>query len=285
MRVSGSTRTRLVRAAATALALLAIVLCAAAVANEWSRVSESIRSADPAWTAVGLGCALAAMVIIAAAWRASITALGGSAPNLTTTLRWYFAGELGKYLPGGLWAVLGRGELVRRGGVTRSVGYSSVMLSLLALYGSAVFPLGVLALHPSVVRWWRSKAQRLLRREIVLDIPDLSTVLRLLAMYLPAWIAIAACTIAIAHAFDAGGSPTRLAIATVAAWVVGFAMVPIPAGAGVREVVFVALAGLPAGVAVAVAVTCRLCFLLVDGVGGAIASASLGINRDDETTL
>lgn len=278
-------KARVAKAAALALALVAIGLCAAAAASEWGRVSEAVRSANPVWLAAGLVSALVAMVAIAVPWRASISVLGGSPPASPTILRWYFAGELGKYLPGGVWAVLGRGELARSGGIPRSVAYSSVMLSLLALYGAAVFPLGVLALHPRVVGWWRSTAQRVLRRDISLEVPDLSSIVRLLAMYLPAWVAIAACTIAVAHGLDAGGSPVRLALATIAAWVVGFAVVPVPAGAGIREVVFIALAGLPAGVAVVVAVTCRLCFLLVDGLGGALASASLGIKRHAEPGL
>jgi glycosyltransferase 2 family protein len=119
-------------------------------------------------------------------------------------------------------------------------------------------------------------------------VPSFGEVLRLLLGYLPAWAAVAGCSVAVGIALDTGGSPWRLAVASLAAWVAGFAVVPVPAGAGVREVVFVALAGLPAGLGVAVAVTARICFLLVDGLGGAIAAAWLGrrpAGRDGSATL
>jgi glycosyltransferase 2 family protein len=273
------TRQRTVRAVAGLAAVGAIALCVRAVVEEWPRVSDALRTASPGWLLVGLLLAAVAMVVIALGWGRCIRALGGEPPAQGTLVGWYFAGELGKYLPGGIWPVVGRGELAHRGGLSRQVAYASVVLSLVALYGAAVLPLGILVLHPRISEWWRAVAERILRRPIELAVPDLPTVVRLLLQYLPAWVAIAGCTLAVATALDAGGSWWRLAGATVAAWVVGFAAVPVPAGAGIREVVFLALAGLPAGLAVAVAVACRLCFLLVDGIGGAVAAAWIGLRR------
>jgi glycosyltransferase 2 family protein len=270
------TRQRVVRVVAGVAALAAIALCVAAVADEWPRVSDAVRTASLGWLLAGLGLAAVAMVLIALAWARCIQAVGGEPPDRGTLVAWYFAGELGKYLPGGIWPVVGRGELARRGGLGGSVAYASVVLSLIALYGAAVLPLGLLALHPRVVAWWRGLAERLLRRRFTLSVPSFGEVLRLLLGYLPAWAAVAGCSVAVGAALDTGGSPWRLAVASLAAWVAGFAVVPVPAGAGVREVVFVALAGLPAGLGVAVAVTARICFLLVDGLGGAVAAAWLG---------
>jgi glycosyltransferase 2 family protein len=273
------TRQRLVRVVAGVAALAAIALCVAAVSDEWPRVSDAVRTASPGWLLAGLGLAAVAMVLIALGWARCIQAVGGAPPDRGILVAWYFAGELGKYLPGGIWPVVGRGELARRGGMNRQIAYASVVLSLIALYGAAVLPLGVLVLHPRLSDWWRGLAERVLRRPIDIEVPNLATVVRLLLVYLPVWVAVAGCTLAVATALDAGGSPWRLAGATVMAWLVGFAAVPVPAGAGIREIVFVALAGLPAGVGVAVAATARLCFLLVDGVGGAVASARIGLRR------
>jgi uncharacterized membrane protein YbhN (UPF0104 family) len=277
MRAPSLSRQRIVRILAVAAALAAIVLCARLLLGEWSRVSDALRAASVAWLLVALALAGVAMVIIALGWARCIAAVGGRPPDRATLVAWYFAGELGKYLPGGIWPVVGRGELAHRGGVSRQVAYASVMLSLAALYGAAVLPLGILILHPRVSAWWRTVAERHLRRPIDLEVPDLRTVLVLVVQYLPAWVAVAGCTLAVAAALDTGGSWWRLALATVAAWVVGFAAVPVPAGAGIREVVFVALSGLPGGLAVAVAVTSRICFLLVDGVLGAAGSARIGL--------
>jgi glycosyltransferase 2 family protein len=282
------TRRRLGQVAAGLLAVVAIGLCIVAVADEWDRVSDAVRTADPALLALALLLAGVAMVGIALGWGRCIQAVGGEPPERSRLVAWYFAGELGKYLPGGIWPVVGRGELARRGGLGGSVAYASVVLSLIALYGAAVLPLGLLALHPRVVAWWRGVAERLLRRRFTLTVPSFGEVLRLLLGYLPVWAAVAGCSVAVGIALDTGGSPWRLAVASLAAWVAGFAVVPVPAGAGVREVVFVALAGLPAGLGVAVAVTARICFLLVDGLGGAIAAAWLGrrpAGRDGSATL
>jgi hypothetical protein len=49
-------------------------------------------------------------------------------------IAWYYSGEIGKYVPGGVWPVVGRGELARRGGVPAGRAYSGVVLSLAALY-------------------------------------------------------------------------------------------------------------------------------------------------------
>ena len=94
--------------------------------------------------------------------------------------------------------------------------------------------------------------------------------------YLPTWVGIAGATAAVSTAY--GADPGWQApAAAVLAWVVGFLAVPVPAGAGVREAVFVATSGLPAGVGLTVAVTTRLAFILVDLVGA--ASAAPGLRR------
>jgi hypothetical protein len=61
----------------------------------------------------------------------------------------------------------------------------------------------------------------------------------------------------------------------VLAWFCGFVVIPAPAGAGVREAVFVATSGLDPGLAVTVAVTARLAFVTVDLIGAAVAASRL----------
>lgn len=270
---------RLPAVLAALVALVALAFCVRVLVDEWDRVSESLATASWGWLALALIAAAAAMALIAVGWRACIGAVGADPPPLSLVVRWYFAGELGKYLPGGVWPVVGRAELVRRAGIGRSAAYASVALSLAALYGAAVLPLGLVLLHPRFVGAARRGLSRLARRPLHLDVPDVPTVARLLVSYLPAWAAVIGCTLAVARALDAGGSPWRLAGATLLAWVVGFAVVPVPAGAGVREAVFVATAGIAPGLAAAVAITTRICFVVVDGVGGAAASAGLGVRR------
>jgi hypothetical protein len=55
-------------------------------------------------------------------------------------------------------------------------------------------------------------------------------------------------------------------------WAAGLVAAPVPAGAGVREATFVALAGLSLGVAATVAVAARLLFIVVDVLGALLAA-------------
>ena len=53
-------------------------------------------------------------------------------------LGWFFVGQLGKYVPGGIWPIVGQAELAARDGVTRSTAYRSTALSMVAtLLGAA----------------------------------------------------------------------------------------------------------------------------------------------------
>jgi uncharacterized membrane protein YbhN (UPF0104 family) len=58
-------------------------------------------------------------------------------------------------------------------------------------------------------------------------------------------------------------------------WVVGFVLVPVPGGVGVREAAFVALVGggVPSGVRATIAIVARLVFMLVDALGAVLGGA------------
>src|SRR5690606_27419661 len=73
-----------------------------------------------------------AMWFLALLWHQCLHTFG-SPVRMRDATSWYFAGELGKYLPGGVWAVVGRAELARRRGVARSSGYATTVLSLMLM--------------------------------------------------------------------------------------------------------------------------------------------------------
>jgi uncharacterized membrane protein YbhN (UPF0104 family) len=226
--------------------------------------------------------------------------LVGVEVSLHHTTIWYFMGEIGKYIPGGIWPVVGRGELARRGGLQRSAAYASVVLSLAALYLSAMLvtavlvplrfldagdpaalwvlvllPVGLLLLHHRVLEWFVARAERLLRRDLPVQIPEWSASLGLVARYVPSWLLIGTATWCIARAFDAGVSWMTIAPAAILSWVVGFVLVPVPGGVGVREAAFVALVGtsVPSSTRATIAVAARLAFMLVDATGAAVGAA------------
>jgi hypothetical protein len=94
----------------------------------------------------------------------------------------------------------------------------------------------------------------------------------LVASYVPAWLFIWAATWCVARALLPDPPILRIGIATTLSWTAGFVAVPVPAGAGVREAVFVASSGLPVGIGATVAIGSRLCFLLVDVAGAAVTA-------------
>jgi uncharacterized membrane protein YbhN (UPF0104 family) len=208
-------------------------------------------------------------------------------------------GEIGKYLPGTVWPILGRAELARRGGVPRATAYHSVALSLLLLYlacavlgGALVGPLavvvlaaGVVLLHPAVIERALVLARRVTGRQLDLVVPSLRTSAVLVSAYLPAWLLIGSATWAVARALDPGAQWADVVPATAASWLVGFLAVPVPGGVGVREATFIAAVGdLAPGIAPAAAVVARLVFVAVDAVG-AVALAPMARRERAPTTI
>jgi uncharacterized membrane protein YbhN (UPF0104 family) len=265
--------------------------------SQWAEVRDHVADASVGWIFAAVALAGAGMTWIALCWRRAI-GLSGAAPRWRATVAWYYTGEIGKYVPGGVWPVLGRGELARRGGVPRARAYPSVGLSLAALYLAALgvaavlvpldlaeqsespaalallglLPLGLAALHPRVLTWARHRAVRLTGRGGDVVIPPWRATVGLVASYVPAWLFIWAATWCTARALVPAPPVLRIGIATTLSWTAGFVAVPVPAGAGVREAVFVAASGLPAGLGATIAVGSRLAFLLVDVAGVALTA-------------
>lgn len=285
-----------------ALGLLAGALVVRELVVEWGPASEAIAAATPGWLVIAAVAAVAAMATMAAVWADVLAALGSPQPR-PSVLRWYFLGELGKYLPGGVWTVVGRGELARRAGVPVVAAYASVGFSLIALYVAAalvaavllpfdlvgaaddprvalgvaaVIVVGALMLHPATWRVVLTLGRRLTGRALLVDPPPGRAIAAIVLRYGPSWFGIGLATWAIARALDPGASVSRVMLAAVVSWIAGFLAVPVPAGGGVREAVFLAVAGLPAGVGAATAIAARLLFVAVDALGALIASATTG---------
>jgi hypothetical protein len=283
--------------AGTAIGLTCVVFVVQRMTSQWAEVRDQVADASVGWIVAALVFAGAGMTWIAGCWRRAL-GLSGHAPRRRATIAWYYAGEIGKYVPGGVWPVLGRGELARRGGVPRARAYPSVGLSLAALYLAALgvaavlvpldlaqqsespaalallglLPLGLAALHPHVLAWGREQLVLLTGRGGDIAIPPWRATVGLVASYVPAWLFIWAATWCTARALVPAPPVLRIGIATTLSWTAGFVAVPVPAGAGVREAVFVAASGLPAGLGATIAIGSRLAFLIVDVAGVALTA-------------
>lgn len=263
------------------------------VRGQWSEISAALGNVGWATVVGGVALSAAGMVFVAVSWYPPLADAGCRRSRKRVTA-WYFAGEIGKYIPGGIWPVVGRGELAHRSGIPRSKAYGSVAVSLTALLvanaslvilgspwlsGGVVVALCVAAaigaaaagtlmllpvLHARLPRRVRSLVDR-----SGLGFPARAPSLRdMLTLDLVAWGCIGGASVVFASAVSDSASPVGVAVAMLASWLIGFLIVPVPGGLGVREAVFVAAAsGLSDAEALTVALLARTSLVLVDLVG------------------
>ena len=237
---------------------------------------------------------LCAMTLIGFLWTRMLVTRGHHAPP-RSAMSWYFAGQLGKYVPGGIWPIVGRAELAVRGGVPRPDAYAATGLSMVTTYlaaalticlgsllswtyplvgilGFAAFALGFLAFSNATLR---TKVLTVLNRVSprASALTEPRRLLILTVTHLPAWILMSLSTSVTASAFGADIGIMHMLFITSASWLAGFVVVGVPGGIGVRESVFTALAGtaLTPGVAVSLALASRVVFIAVDLLGALVA--------------
>jgi uncharacterized membrane protein YbhN (UPF0104 family) len=278
------------------LGIVAVGFVVRSLVRDWPEVSDEIGDASIGWLVAASVLATLGMTSIGWGWRHVMVTLGTAVPR-RRAVPWYFVGELGKYVPGGVWPVLGRGELARRGGVPKGRAFTSVALSLGMLYLAAMFvaaaflpfalsdgsglspwmlflvalPIGVVLLHHDVLEWLLARATRVTKRSVDVAIPRWGESLRLVARFIPTWLFIGGATYAVARSISSDVDFVQMMFASILSWVVGFLAVPVPSGAGIRETVLYAAAGVPKSVAITTAVGARIIFVIVDVAGAAIS--------------
>jgi uncharacterized membrane protein YbhN (UPF0104 family) len=268
---------------------LAVVILAAAfyglghaLATNWTDVRHALHHANWWFLVAGALGAMIAVAGLAQRWHATLRTLGSDVP-LVATCRWFMTGQLGKYAPGGVWHVVGQGELASRGGVPRRAAYASVMVATVTLIGGAAVVVAGGALVPGSVRtpWWAvglgggiiaalfiPQLRRFLLRKA--GVPDGTLtargLLRLIVGTVPTWLVIGASSWLVARAFSNDLDVSRTILAAVASWLVGIVTLPAPGGIGVREAVFAAALKVDtgAGTAALIALMARMVFLAAD---------------------
>jgi glycosyltransferase 2 family protein len=270
-----------------------------AVAREWTGVRAGLASLGVATVAEALLSVLAAMAITMQSWRVLLAGLGSPLPARAAS-RIMFIGQLGKYLPGSVWPVLAQMELGNAYQVPRhrsaSASVLAMVVSLLSGLLAALVTLPVVAgatayrwafalvpvllacLHPRVLNAVLGRLLRLVRRP-PLEQPLTGRVMAAaLAWSFSSWVLYGLQIWLLATRLGApAGSTALLAIGGFAfAWSVGFVVVFAPAGAGVRDVLLVAILSpvLGAGSATAVALMSRGLMTAGDLLTAAVAAAS-----------
>ncbi len=299
-------------------AAIAVAICITTV-QRWSEVHQTI--ARLAWPSLigSLLVAVLGMIAGMMAWRAALTDLGHGLP-VGTAGRISLVGQLGKYLPGSVWAYVLQMELGRRAGVPRArvLIASAVSVGLAVTAGLVMGALGMPALlaaargpggttgrtavyllivavpcalvcaHPRVLTWLVGRALHLLRRPPLAGPLTWHGVIATLG-----WSALAyglfgvhLWLLAAAAGRPGAGTLVRSVGAMALAMTISVFAVIAPSGLGVREFVLVT-ALTPyvgsAGVALGVALSSRLIFTAADllAAGGAAVSGTRRLHRHE----
>jgi hypothetical protein len=284
-------RRALVRAARPGFLVVAIGLGIWAIVAERHKLADAFAQVSWGWVVAAFAVVLLATSLSMLVWRELLAGLG-SPISLVVASRVVFLGQLGKYLPGSVWAVVGQTELAReydvprtRGLVTSLVG---IVLSVLCgLLVAAIF-LPLSSAHALTRYWWALLAapillvcllppvlnpvvNRLLRlfRRPPLERPfGMRSLLRAAGWQVLVWLLTGVQGYLLVAGIGAPG--VRSLFVAVGGFALAFAagvlFIPAPAGAGVRETALVAALSpvLHVGPALAVALLSRALSTLAD---------------------
>jgi len=269
--------------------------------SKWDEVSNAFSQVDAINLVLSLLLGLAAMTSIGWIWVTMIVARSHNVRH-RNAMSWYFTGQLGKYVPGGIWPIVGRAELAVRNGIPRLDAYASTGLSLVTTYAAAVVAIAIGAASTSghrlvavliafgLVTAYIAFSQPSLRAVIIRiasrisssasSLTDPKRVVRLTVLHVPAWILMSLSTSVTATAFGAHIGIADMLFITTTSWLAGFVVVGVPGGIGVREAVFTSLAGGIIGtpMAVSLALMSRVVFIAVDLTGALVSSVISRLN-------
>lgn len=299
---AGKGPSRLVRLAQRLVGVTLFVLVVVAVVREWPSVSATASRLSAEAVAGSLALAAAGLVTSMLVWRQSLAELGSRLP-VRPAAKIYLIGQLGKYIPGSLWAILVQMEYARRLGAprTRTLAASMMAIAINLATGLVVGLVAVrrahlsgielsgvvaaaavcaVALTPPILSRAIRLGMRVLRQPLAGWTIAWGTTVETAALSLLGWIAygLSLWLLVVGVGGDAGRALPLCLGGAALAMVAGFVIVVAPSGIGVREAVLVAVLAsvLSHGDALAVALVLRLEFTVADLVL-ALATVPVGI--------
>ena len=248
------------------LLAVAVGLAVYGLASQWTQVHAALAKLagyDVAGAAVSVIAGLGGMLL---AWRALLADLGSPLP-LPAAIRVMFIGQLGKYVPGAVWALAAQVELGRdydvprrRSATASLVGMATtlvvgliaagVMLPLTSGHAArhywwvlAITPVAVVCLHPTIIESGLNLVLRVLRRAPLEESVSGAGMARALVWTTLGWLCYGVHAWFLIRVF-AGDSPHVFALSLggyALAWSVGFLIIFFPGGIGPRELALVAV--------------------------------------------
>ncbi|GAA3526345.1 lysylphosphatidylglycerol synthase transmembrane domain-containing protein [Nonomuraea rosea] len=273
------------------LALVALGFLGYGLARNWDETTSAVAAMSP-WAVLGAFAAvLLGQFFMLVAWRAILAGLGTQVP-LRVAGRIMFVGQLGKYIPGAVWAYAAMMDLGRDHGSPPRRTFATISLGLVinlgvgisiaaatlnsleavrqAWYLVLLVPVIIVCLHPKVLTWGLNLALRIARKEPLETVLPGRTVVVAVVWTALGWFVYGL------HIWLLAGRWDLYLVATGAyafAWATGILTVVVPAGVGVREGALVLVLGPVVGtpVALAVAIVSRLAFTLADATAAGIS--------------
>ncbi|MFC4531571.1 lysylphosphatidylglycerol synthase domain-containing protein [Sphaerisporangium dianthi] len=280
------------------LALVALAFLAYGLSRNWNGTVAALGRLSW-WTVAGsFAAVLAGLGFMLVAWQVVLAGFGTHLP-LRVAAKVLFVGQLGKYVPGSVWAFAAMMELARDHGSPPRRTFGATVVGLVVSLGCALalaavtlpltsqdvvrqawyllllIPFIVLGLHPRVLTFGLNLALRVARKEPLDQVLPGSAMLVAAAWTMAGWLFYGVHIWLLLDDMRPGGGPSLFAVAAGAyalAWVTGLLTVIVPAGIGVREgaMVLVLTPVLDAPHALVVAVVSRLAFTLADAVWAGI---------------
>lgn len=271
--------------------LLLAVGLAFALRDRWAEVRDQLAMIDPPMLAVAAMAGLAGVGASSGIWHQMLLAVGADLP-LRTSLRIFYVGQVGKYLPGAVWPAVTQAALAREHGVAPRASVTAVTLFLwihlvtgggiavavLASTGQLpaaallAVPIAVFLLVPSVLGWCLQTALRMLRRRPLEQVPNGHRIAAAVGWAAVMWTLYGVHVQVLTAAVDDPISPILGTGVFAASWVVGFVLVIAPAGAGPREAAMVALLPLVSTPGLLVALVSRLVLTVADAVWAVVTA-------------
>lgn len=282
----------MLRAAKIAFAVAVAVAVAAALISQWGELREAAASARPSWWYIALSCALvlANYALLIEAWRVLLRGWGGSLGYWESARIWTIS-NLGRYIPGKVWAIGSLAVMAQSRGVSGAAAVGAALLGslintvagfiVLAATGAGVLELPTVAIvaivllgaailvAPPFLPWLGRVAGRLARREIAIPRIPHSAIWIAAAISAFSWVlyGIAFRILAagvLSHAPGAAGLYTAI---FTGSYLAGFLAIIAPGGVGVREVVMAGAlkgAGFGTGEAILLVVASRIWLTILE---------------------
>jgi hypothetical protein len=262
---------------------------------------------DWGWMAASTATFLAAYLVLIQTWRAILSSWDADLPFVTAARIWTVS-NLGRYVPGKVWQIAAMGVLAQRAGVSPVAATGSAVLGTavniaagfvvvmatgwrlleLPYTGAPTVALAIVvatAVAFILVPWALPKALRLAERatgsSLALRMPPRRAVVYAVVGNVIAWILYGFAFQLLTRAFlgaAPGGLAKYVAVYTLS-YLVGYLVLPAPAGVGFREASMITLmpaAGLAAAAPAAVlAIASRVLLTILD-----IAPGLLFLGRD-----